>query len=478
MGDLRIRLYNTVTDEEKTVQLPDTMPVERIIRALVKQFQLPEHDYQLRLADESTPLAHDVTLGGLGVTAGTGFVLEMLEPAAPPSAAPPPAVEVPSEEARPPAIKSRFLRALAGAGIWLACFALTMVLSNFVYIARCRSLGRGGDPGYYRLHQLFGMDGWGVWAILGAIVLMFVYLVFSQDGGFRLGKRDVTRILLGVVVFAFARMIAQNASILSSPWTGEFYSPESELLASMLTGIVFLVPVSSGFFFGPVVGLYVGGLGSLLGDSLSCYNAPWWHVGFGVTGVTAGLARMYFQRHRESGPRILQWVTLALVAGVVVIAWVWRDGPILRHAVVPAVLIAALLMVFLPRAWSIGYAVLALALTAVGIWRLLVGELTNAGLPIWLVALALIVAGIHLRSKTGSFTNWLDPQSAKVIAVWSALAVLVGSVLPVAFYFVRTRNGMDIYEFTLRAATNPAVLFALLVMPMIYVLWEVSRQEA
>jgi hypothetical protein len=471
VGDLRIRLYNAVTDEEKTVQLPDTMPVERIIRALVKQFQLPEHDYQLRLADESTPLAHDVTLGGLGVTAGTGFVLEMLEPAAPP-----PAVEVPSEEARPPAIKSRFLRALAGAGIWLACFALAMALSNFVYSARCRSLGGGGDP-RVRLYRLFGMYGWGVWAILGAIVLIFVYLVFSQDGGFRVGKRDVTRILLGVVVFAFARMIAQNASILSSPWTGEFYSPESELLASMLTGIVFLVPVSSGFFFGPVVGLYVGGLGSMLGDSLSCSIAPWWHVGFGVTGVTAGLARMYFQRHRESGPRVLQWVTLALVAGVVVIAWVWRDGPILRHAVAPAVLIAALLMVFLPRAWSIGYAVLALALTAVGILRLLAGELTTAGLLIWLVALALIVAGIHLRSKTGSFTNWLDPQSAKVIAVWSALAVLVGSVLPVAFYFVRS-GGREFYELTLRAATNPAVLFALLVMPMIYVLWEVSRQEA
>ncbi len=476
MGDLRIRLYNAVTDEEKTVQLPDTMPVERIIRALVKQFQLPEHDYQLRLADEATPLAHDVTLGELGVTAGTGFVLEMLEPAAPPSAAPPPAVEVPSEEARPLAIKSRFLRALAGAGIWLACFALVMVLSTFVYSARCRSLGR--DP-VARLYALFDMDGWGTWAILGAIVLIFVYLVFSQDGGFRVGKRDVTRILLGVVVFAFARMIAQNASILSSPWTGEFYSPESELLASMLTGIVFLVPVSSGFFFGPVVGLYVGGFGSMLGDSLSCYNAPWWHIGFGVTGVTAGLARMYFQRHRESGPRVLQWVTLALVAGVVVIAWVWgrREGFWLRHAATPAVLIAALLMVFLPRAWSIGYAVLALALTAVGILRLLAGELTTAGLLIWLVALALIVAGIHLRSKTGSFTNWLDPQSAKVIAVWSALAVLVGSVLPVAFLFVRGGGGV-VYELALRTATNPAVLFAFLVMPMIYVLWEVSRQEA
>jgi energy-coupling factor transport system substrate-specific component len=54
-------------------------------------------------------------------------------------------------------------------------------------------------------------------------------------------------------------------------------------------GIV--VPLFFGVVFGPIVGLFVGGIGNILGDLISYHNFYWnWDVGNALIGFIAGLA--------------------------------------------------------------------------------------------------------------------------------------------------------------------------------------------
>src|SRR5438309_10134347 len=54
-------------------------------------------------------------------------------------------------------------------------------------------------------------------------------------------------------------------------------------------GIV--VPLFFGVVFGPIVGLFVGGIGNIIGDLISYHNFYWnWDVGNALVGFIAGLA--------------------------------------------------------------------------------------------------------------------------------------------------------------------------------------------
>jgi energy-coupling factor transport system substrate-specific component len=52
-----------------------------------------------------------------------------------------------------------------------------------------------------------------------------------------------------------------------------------------------VIPLFFGAVFGPWVGLFVGGIGNLIGDYISGYGVYWnWDIGNGLIGFIAGLA--------------------------------------------------------------------------------------------------------------------------------------------------------------------------------------------
>ena len=54
-----------------------------------------------------------------------------------------------------------------------------------------------------------------------------------------------------------------------------------------------VIPLFFGAVFGPWVGLFVGGVGNLIGDYISGYGVYWnWDIGNGLIGFVAGLAML------------------------------------------------------------------------------------------------------------------------------------------------------------------------------------------
>jgi hypothetical protein len=76
MTTIRIYLLNEATGERTTVQLPDTMPVNRATVALVGQLHLPAGDYQLLFERGNKRLSNGKTLSESGVTSGTYLALK------------------------------------------------------------------------------------------------------------------------------------------------------------------------------------------------------------------------------------------------------------------------------------------------------------------------------------------------------------------------------------------------------------------
>lgn len=77
-----------------------------------------------------------------------------------------------------------------------------------------------------------------------------------------------------------------------------------------------VIPLFFGAFFGPIVGLFVGGVGNIVGDLISFHNFYWnWDVGNALIGFIAGLVVNYtLGRYRNR-----RAITLAEIASVIAI---------------------------------------------------------------------------------------------------------------------------------------------------------------
>jgi energy-coupling factor transport system substrate-specific component len=81
-------------------------------------------------------------------------------------------------------------------------------------------------------------------------------------------------------------------------------------------GIV--VPLFFGVVFGPIVGLFVGGIGNIIGDLISYHNFYWnWDVGNALVGFIAGLA-VFFTGGRYRTRRAIVIAEIASLIAVIV----------------------------------------------------------------------------------------------------------------------------------------------------------------
>lgn len=79
-----------------------------------------------------------------------------------------------------------------------------------------------------------------------------------------------------------------------------------------------VIPLFFGAVFGPWVGLFVGGVGNIIGDLISYHNFYWnWDVGNALIGFIAGLAMLYtFGRYRSTRSIVIAEIFSAV--GIVV----------------------------------------------------------------------------------------------------------------------------------------------------------------
>lgn len=79
-----------------------------------------------------------------------------------------------------------------------------------------------------------------------------------------------------------------------------------------------VIPLFFGVVFGPWVGLFVGGVGNLIGDYISGYGVYWnWDIGNGLIGFVAGLA-MLITWGRYNSTRAIVIAEILSVVGIVV----------------------------------------------------------------------------------------------------------------------------------------------------------------
>jgi energy-coupling factor transport system substrate-specific component len=79
-----------------------------------------------------------------------------------------------------------------------------------------------------------------------------------------------------------------------------------------------VIPLFFGAVFGPWVGLFVGGVGNLIGDYISGYGVYWnWDVGNALIGFIAGLA-MLVTWGRYNTTRAIVYAEIFAAVGIVV----------------------------------------------------------------------------------------------------------------------------------------------------------------
>jgi energy-coupling factor transport system substrate-specific component len=121
-----------------------------------------------------------------------------------------------------------------------------------------------------------------------------------------IGVRQVVYIALGIALYAILNIIF-NLVQLPNAGGGAI---------ALRPGIV--IPLFFGVVFGPIVGLFVGGVGNIISDLISFQNFYWnWDVGNALIGFVAGLAVLATAgRYRNTGAIVI--AEIASLLGVVV----------------------------------------------------------------------------------------------------------------------------------------------------------------
>jgi energy-coupling factor transport system substrate-specific component len=127
------------------------------------------------------------------------------------------------------------------------------------------------------------------------------------------GVRQVVYIALGIALYAVLNIIF-NLVQLPNAGGGAI---------ALRPGIV--IPLFFGVVFGPIVGLFVGGFGNIIGDLISFHNFYWnWDLGNALFGFIAGLVVLYTAgRYRTTRAIVFAEIAsaIAIIVGIAIAAY-------------------------------------------------------------------------------------------------------------------------------------------------------------
>jgi energy-coupling factor transport system substrate-specific component len=138
-------------------------------------------------------------------------------------------------------------------------------------------------------------------------------LANERESIWSVGVRQVVYIALGIALYAVLNIIF-NLVQLPNAGGGAI---------ALRPGIV--IPLFFGVVFGPIVGLFVGGFGNIIGDLISYHSFYWnWDLGNALIGFVAGLAMLYtVGRYRTTRAIVVAEVfsVIAVIVGIGVAAY-------------------------------------------------------------------------------------------------------------------------------------------------------------
>jgi energy-coupling factor transport system substrate-specific component len=133
-------------------------------------------------------------------------------------------------------------------------------------------------------------------------------LANERESIWSVGVRQVVYIALGIALYAVLNIIF-NLVQLPNAGGGAI---------ALRPGIV--IPLFFGVVFGPIVGLFVGGFGNIIGDLISYHSFYWnWDMGNALIGFVAGFAVLYTGgRYRTTRAIVVAEVfsIIAIIVGI------------------------------------------------------------------------------------------------------------------------------------------------------------------
>jgi len=370
---------------------------------------------------------------------------------------------------------NRFLKALLTAVVGIVVLVVLLYVGDAIAAARS-----GGEAWGITAQDPLGggniLQGWVLWVIVGAIVLLVIYALFADAEMFRIGTREVVMMALGAALYGVLSFVFNIVPV------------PSVSLVSMRP--VVAIPIFFGFAFGPAVGFFVGAFGNVLGDALTGWGVfPIWDIGNGLMGLVPGLAGMYLAGKSRGGVRTLLWISAAILALGVILPLVspniidpWTGEQANFGAwwpVMLVVLVVVLAMALAPSYWPYLLILLTIAFAVFGVVDLSQNGFSMGVVVVWAVAVICAAAAFFVNSRSDTITEWLGDEDTTALVVFGTLGVIVG-----IGFAAMADIGFNGYSFMTAfigefiPAAGPNILFAVILTPLLYAAWTQARAQA
>jgi hypothetical protein len=287
----------------------------------------------------------------------------------------------------------------------LALVALAYVISNTPF---------GGD-------NAVNVPGrWGA-LIAGMIVVLAVYAVTARNPVWYIGARQVAYGLIGAALYTILLWVSNNASI---------FVPSS---SQVVLRPAIAVPILFGAAFGPVVGLFTGLAGNVLGDLISPFPgvSPQWDMGNGLIGFVSGLVLLVPVARQQRAT----WYVLgaaAVVTVLVTILFMFNQSTPNQFIFADTPIAVSTLLGFTP-----------------------------------IIGVALVIAAYVL-------TVLFDPNAAVAVA-WGGLGNLIGiGFAALADILVDKYTVADAFVGEFIPAAGPNMIVLTVLVPLVYVLFRLA----
>jgi hypothetical protein len=142
-----------------------------------------------------------------------------------------------------------------------------------------------------------------VFVVVGLLIAFAVYLATRQNKIWQVGTREVVWMAIGAALYA----------VFSWLFNGTVFVVPSVSQVALRPAIC--IPMFFGYAFGPVVGLFAGGVGNMFGDALTGFGlSPQWSIANGLIGFIAGLPLLFADKKKSLNAVLIAGGVLSALA--------------------------------------------------------------------------------------------------------------------------------------------------------------------
>jgi uncharacterized membrane protein len=144
-----------------------------------------------------------------------------------------------------------------------------------------------------------------VFVAVGLLIVFVVYYFTKESKIWEVGTREVVYMAIGAALYA----------VFSYVFNGTVFAVPSVSQVALRPAIC--IPMFFGYTFGPVVGLFTGAVGNMVGDALTGFGlSPQWSVGNGLVGMIAGMAFLFKDKKKSMDTVLIASGVLAVLGAL------------------------------------------------------------------------------------------------------------------------------------------------------------------